>query len=77
MHQIDKQNSKTNKNNSTMEKIHISFIKDLKNKQFFSLFIYLRELLDENKSDNATLNQAGERVKSHHEIGRASCRERV
>ncbi len=50
-----------------MEKIHISFIKDLKNKQFFSLFIYLRELLDENKSDNATLNQAGERVKSHHD----------
>ena len=50
-----------------MEKIHISFIKDLKNKQFFALFIYLRELLDEHTSEFATLNQAGERIKSHHE----------
>lgn len=48
-----------------MEKLHISFIKDLKNSEFYLLFKLLQDLLDKNTSDNATLKRATEKIKSH------------
>lgn len=50
-----------------MEKMHISFIKDLKNSEFYSLFDSLKSLLDENVSNNVSLVQAAERIKNHRE----------
>lgn len=49
-----------------MEKMHISFIKDLKNREFYVLFNSLEDLLNENGGEDAIIARAAEKIKSHH-----------
>ena len=47
----------------TMEKMHISFIKDLRNIEFLALVQLLVMVLDSNKIDNINLKEATDRIK--------------
>ena len=48
-----------------MQKMHISFIKDLKNAEFYELFVYLDLILDTKETQNNQLKQVVGRIKSH------------
>lgn len=48
-----------------MEKVHMSFMKELRNISFFALFELLIKRVDAEKTENATLKKATERMKKH------------
>ena len=48
-----------------MEKLHISFMTNLRNKEFFALFSLLESVLKENRTENTSLIQVTERIESH------------
>lgn len=48
-----------------MQKMHISFIKDLKNAEFYELFVYLDLILDAKESKDNQLKQVVGRIKNH------------
>ena len=55
----------TTKINSTMEKIHVSFVKDLRNREFSLLINTIAETLAKSKSENKSLKKATKNLQSH------------
>lgn len=49
-----------------MEKIHVSFVKDLRNREFSLLIDNTAELLANSKSENESLKKATRNLQSHH-----------
>lgn len=56
-----------------MQKMHISFIKDLKNYEFYELFVYLGLTLDTKEIENNQLKQVVGRIKNHRDKLRLLC----
>ena len=51
--------------NSTMEKMHVSFVKDLRNREFSLLIDSTAELVAVKMSENESLKKATENLQSH------------
>lgn len=48
-----------------MKKMHVSFVKDLRNREFSLLIDNIAELFAESKSENQSLKKATENLQSH------------